>query len=72
MKVSAGLRRREIGIVRDVDWTNHQAFIQIAWRVDALASPDALGLQGDVPARHVRGRAKHVAFFLIGQINEGV
>ena len=72
MKVSAGLRRREIGIVRHIDRANHQAFIQIAWRIDTLASPDALGLQWDVASRHVRRRAKHLALFVLGQIKEGV
>ncbi len=72
MKVSAGLRRREIGGVRHVDRTDHQAFIQIAWRVDALAPADALGLQWDVPPRHVGGWAKHLALFVLGQIKKGV
>src|ERR1700684_1669793 len=61
MKVPTGFRRGEIGVVRHFDRPNHQAFVQIARRVDALAPPDALSLQGYVPPRHLRGWAKHLA-----------
>ena len=72
MKVPAGFRRGEIGIVRHVDRTDHQAFVQIAWRVEALAPPDALGFQGDVAPRHVWRGLEHLALFVVGQIEKGL